>query len=181
MKIPFLVGEKCYLRGLSVDDLGTEYFQWLNDQNTTKYMHNGMFPNSDKKMKAFFDRVTDSNTDLVLAIISKIDDVHIGNLGLHNINWIYRKAELGILVGNNSYAGKGLASEAMRLLLGHSFNRLGLNKVFVRTEEENTAAYKAFEKVGFKEEGRLRQECMRDGKFFDTVYMGALKAEFNSK
>jgi len=94
--------------------------------------------------------MTYSDNDLVLAIISKSDNFHIGNIGLHNIDWFYRKAELGIIIGERNYQGKGLATEAVKLLLKHAFQRLNLHKVYLRTEEENERAIKMFTAAGFK-------------------------------
>jgi RimJ/RimL family protein N-acetyltransferase len=175
---PFLVGKKCYLRGIELSDLKGNYFQWFNDQETTRFMKNGSFPNSEARMKDFFERMTISDKDIVLAIVDKSNNYHIGNIGLHNIDWFYRKAELGIIIGERSYHGKGFAVEAVRLLLEHAFSRLNLHKIYLRTEEENLSAIRAFEKSGFKKEGLIRQECFREGKFTNSVYMGCLADEF---
>jgi RimJ/RimL family protein N-acetyltransferase len=176
----FLSGRKCYLRGLLRSDLQTHYFQWLNDQDVTRFMWHGSFPNSESRMEAFFDRVTNSNNDVVLAIVTHDDDVHIGNIGLANIDWMYRKAELGILIGEREHQERGYASEALDLVLRHAFYRLNLNKVYLRTEEGNESALHAFERAGFKREGLLRQECFREGEYRDTVYMGCLRADLDS-
>ncbi len=175
---PFLIGEKCYLRGLEETDLEGNYFQWFNDQEVTAFMRNGTFPNSAAKARDFFLRMSSSENDIVLAIIGKDDGRHVGNLGLHGINWLYRSAELGIIVGERDCHGKGLATEAMRLLLGHAFNRLNLHRVYLITDIENKAAIRAFEKAGFVREGVLRQDCFRLGRYRDSIYMGCLAEDY---
>jgi RimJ/RimL family protein N-acetyltransferase len=178
MHHPFLVGKKVYLRGLDEADLEGRYFQWFNDQDNTRYMYNGAFPNSRAKMRSFFDKVTLGNSDIVLAIVNVGDGVHVGNVGLHNINWVYRCAELGIIIGEKKYQGRGIATEAMRLFLGHAFQRLNLHKVYLLTDANNESAIRAFQKVGFVQEGLLREDCFRNGKFSNSVYMGCLLKDF---
>jgi ribosomal-protein-alanine N-acetyltransferase len=175
---PFLVGKKCYLRGLEKADLTGPYFQWFNDQEVTRHMFHGAFPNSEARMQKFFDHVSTSEKDLVLAIIDKKTNKHVGNIGLHHINWIYRTAELGIIIGEAKTQGKGLGTEALQLILNHGFMRLNLHKVYLLTEEGNIAAVKAFEKAGFKKEGLLREDCFRNGKYANSHYMGCLRKDF---
>ncbi len=177
----FLSGKLCYLRSLVRSDLASRYFQWLNDQDVTRFMWNGSFPNSERRMEAFFDRVTTSNRDVVLAIVALDGDTHVGNIGIHNIDWMYRKAELGILIGEREHQGRGYASEALELLLHHCFYRLNLNKIYLRTEEGNERALRAFERAGFRREGVLRQECFREGAYRDSIYMGCLRTDFDSR
>jgi len=181
---PFLIGKNCYLRGLEETDLRENYFQWFNDQEITRFMRHGSFPNSEIKAKEFFLRISSSENDIVLAIICIEDSKHIGNLGLHNINWLYRTAELGIIIGEKEYHGKSLAKEAMRLLLNHAFYRLNLHRVYLITDSNNKCAINAFEKSGFIKEGLLRQDCFRNGRYVDSIFMGCLledyeKAEIN--
>lgn len=178
MQNPFLIGKKAYLRGLESSDLAGDYKTWFNNQDVTRFMFNGGFPNSEAKMKSFFDRVTQSETDLVLAIIHKKDNIHIGNIGLHHIHPIYRCAELGIIIGNPKYQGQNIGLEAVKLILAHGFKRLNLHKVYLMTDCKNVSAVKTFESAGFKKEGLLRESCFRDGKYEDSFYMGCLAKEF---
>ncbi len=180
-KTVFLEGKQCYLRGLLRSDLQGRYFQWLNDQAVTRFMWNGSFPNSENRMNQFFERVTTSDTDIVLAIVRREGETHIGNIGLHQIEWISRKAELGIIIGEREHQGHGYAAEALHLVLRHAFLRLNLNKVYLRTEEGNESALRAFERAGFKREGLLREECFRDGQHRHTVYMGCLRSDFDAR
>lgn len=178
MQNPFLVGKKCYLRGLKRSDLRGAYARWFNDQEVTRFMFNGTFPNNEVRMQAFFERISQSSDDLVLAIVHKKTDKHIGNIGLHRINWVYRTAELGILIGEPDYRGQNIGTEAIRLILTHGFTRLNLHKVHLMTDCKNTNAVKTFEKSGFKKEGVLRESCFRKGKYEDSFYMGCLAKEF---
>ena len=175
---PFLEGDQVYLRGLMREDIDGPWFDWFHDQENTRFMYNGSRPNSRESMESFYQHAATSKNDLILAICMKEDNRHIGNLSLQQISWFYRRAELGIIVGDRSVQGRGVATEAMKLLLAHGFNRLNLHKVYLRVEEGNTAARRAFEKVGFVVEGVLREEILHHRTWSNSVYMGVLEEEF---
>lgn len=178
MRHPFLIGDRLYLRGIEEDDLRGPYFQWFNDQEGDRYTNHASFPNSMTRMTAFFERVAQGPNDLVLAIVLKDGDRHIGNVALHNINWQHRRAELRIVVGEPDMRGKGYGSEAMKLLLRHAFEKLNLHRVYLGVRADHAAAIRAYEKCGFVIEGRLRQEYLRGGVWHDAVRMGLLAEEF---
>ena len=161
---PFITGDRIYLRGLTIDDVDGPWLDWFNNQENTQFMFNGTYPPSREGQLEFYHNVVRSEDNLVLAICLVSDNRHVGNVGLHTINWLTRVAELGVIVGERSVQGQGVGSEAVKLIADHGFNRLGLHKIWLRTEEENKSARRAFEKAGFKEEGIIRQEICRDGK-----------------
>ncbi|WIM05116.1 MAG: GNAT family N-acetyltransferase [Candidatus Nitricoxidivorans perseverans] len=174
MRHPFLVGEKVYLRGLEETDLDGPYFQWLNDQDSDEFTTHALWPNSRCKMQSFFDKVSDSTRDLVLAIVEKATDRHVGNIGLHEINWIHRKATLAILIGEADSRGKGFGTEAVDLLVAHAFGRLNLHRVELGVRADNMAAIRAYANAGFREEGLFREALLSRGKYFDIVRMARL-------
>ena len=67
-----------------------------------------------------------------------------------NVNHIFRKAELGIFVGEKEYWGKGYGTEATELLLDFAFNILNLNSIMLIVNSFNERAIKSYEKCGFK-------------------------------
>jgi RimJ/RimL family protein N-acetyltransferase len=178
MEHPFIVGEQVYLRGLAKSDIDGPWFDWFNDQANTYYMYNGTYPTSVEGHSRFYEQVVCSKDDLVLAVCLKGDDRHVGNIGLHRINWLYRRAELGIIIGDRQVHGRGIGTEAVHLIIQHGFARLNLHKVFLRVEDGNVAARRAFAKAGFVEEGTLRQEICHHGEWHDSIYMGVLAGEF---
>lgn len=177
-KDAFLQGEQIYLRGLRREDVDGPWLEWFNDQANTHYMYNGTWPTNREGHLEYYEQVRSSRDNLVLAICLNEDGRHIGNLGLHDINWMYRRAELGIIVGDTQVQGRGVATEALRLILAHGFNRLNLHKVFLRVEEDNGAARRAFEKAGFRDEGILRDEIYHHRRWRNSVYMGVIAEEF---
>lgn len=174
----FLKGEKISLRSLKKEDLHGPYFDWLNDQDVTRFMESGKFPNSEENMMNFYNNIVNSRDNILLAIVTNHENKHIGNIKLGSINWIHRRAEIGIMIGDKTEQGKGYAAEAIKLLLDHAFSKLNLRKIILGVISENTAAVKLYQKIGFKTEGTAREEMYYDGKYHDMIYMGILKCEY---
>ena len=56
--------------------------------------------------------------------------------------------------------------------------KLDVNKIWIEARANNTRAIRAYEKVGFKKEGLLREENYFEKKFVDCVRFGILRKEF---
>lgn len=180
MHHPFLNGERLYLRRIERSDLEGPYFQWLNDQEVTRWMQNGLFPNSPESMEAYYLSTATSQTDVVFAVVMKEGDLHVGNLGLHRIHATFRSAEIGILLGEKSVWGQGVATEAIRLVADHAFRRLNLNRLFAGAVAQNAGSVRAFEKAGFQREGLARQAYYCNGAYVDCVNLGLLRSDWES-
>lgn len=178
MENPFLQGPNLYLRGLKKDDLRDEYLQWLNDPEVTQGNSHGRFPNSTAKMEAYFAKISQSNQDLVLAIVRKKDDVHIGNIALQNIDATNRQAEFAILIGDKSSWGKGVGLEAGRLVLQHGFRELNLHRIHCGTFDSNEGMMRLAKALGMREEGRRREAIFKNGRFQDVLLFGILEQEY---
>lgn len=178
MRHPFLVGKKLYLRALEAEDLEGDYFDWLNDKEVTRYMESGIFPNTREKMKSFLKLAQDPHENVIFAIVGKKTDKHIGNIRLGPISWVHRVSNFGIMIGDKKFWGKGYGSEATRLILRHGFERLNLHKVSLGVAADHKSAVASYKRVGFKVEGRAREQFCLDGKYHDCLYMGILRREF---
>jgi len=176
LKNPLLIGKKIFLRSLEVEDV-KGFYHWLNDQEVTKYTSHGIFPVTREGEEKWLSDTRKSKNTIVLAIIDKKTDTHIGNCAIQKINWIYRHAEFAIIIGEKKFWGKGIGTEVAKLLINHAFRNLNLNKVWLGVNTENKDAVRSFEKAGFVREGILRQEIYRKGRYCDVIRMSILKQE----
>ena len=92
--------------------------------------------------------------------------------------WRAGLADIGILIGDRSYQGRGLAGDAVTTACRYAFDELSLRKMTGGTPAINTAMCKCFERVGFREEGRLRRQLLISGDYCDHVLYGMFKDEF---
>jgi len=176
---PFLEGRKICLRGLEQSDVRGKWLNWFNDKEVTKYMERGIYPNTREGLFDFYQHTVKGQNDLVLAILWKRNKKHIGNIGLHRIDWINRKAEFGLVVGEKNYWGKGAGLEATRLITEHGFSKLNLHKIFLGVRADHQAAVKTYEKAGYRIEAKLKDELYRDHRFHDIYIMSVFNNRKN--
>lgn len=108
------------------------------------------------------------------------DDALVGFVALHSIEWKNQTAQLSIGIGPAENRGKGYGAQALALMLQYAFWELGLHRVGLDAIAYNAAALALYKKLGFVEEGRLRQAVYRDGNRFDRVYMGITRPEWEA-
>jgi RimJ/RimL family protein N-acetyltransferase len=168
-----MVGEKCYLSPMNVDDF-EQYTEWMNDLEITSNLGTSSSVLALHSEKEFLDKLSRSHN---YAIIDKETDTLIGNCGFHKVNHEERNAEIGIFIGNKNFWNKGYGSEAMKLLMGYGFNYLNLRNIMLKVFSFNERGIAAYKKCGFKEIGRRRNSLSMNGKEYDDVYMDVLDNE----
>jgi RimJ/RimL family protein N-acetyltransferase len=173
----FIKGERCSLRPLTRDDIDHGWADWFNDPDVTRHMLRGVFPIHHEEQVAFYEQVAGGGqSDLVLAIVTP-DGTHVGTTGLHRIDWVNRHAEFGIVIGDEQARGQGIGTEATRLICSHGFSHLNLHRIWLGVFADHAAAIRSYEKVGFRAEGTMREEILRDGSYHDKLVMGVLAGE----
>ena len=106
------------------------------------------------------------------------DDRLIGFVALHSIEWNNGTGLLAVGIGEPEYRGKGYGTDALRLMLRFAFHELNLHRVGLDVIAINTGAIRAYEKLGFQREGRMRNAVLRDGCRADRIFMGILRDEW---
>ena len=113
-----------------------------------------------------------------LAIDQRDDGSFLGWCSLSRWNPTYRSAALGYCLGEPAW-GHGYATEAARAVLEWAFETLDLNRVQAETDTRNAGSARVLEKLGFRREGTLRQDCVVDGVVSDSWIYGLLRAEWS--
>lgn len=170
MKKGFIIGKKVNLRKLTTEDATEEYLSWLNDYEVTKYTESRFFPKTNVEIEGYIESCNNCN-NVAFAIIDKDEEAHIGNIKLGNINWIHRYADIGLIVGNREFWGKGIATEAIGLVSDYGFKQLNLRKIFAGAYSVNFASIRAFEKNGFFVSHTEKEKFFFEGKYIDAVIL----------
>ena len=89
--------------------------------------------------------------------IDTFEGFHIGNCMFYDIDSKPGQAELGIMIGDRKYQGKGYGTDAVNALLGHIFETTSLERVYLHTLEWNSRARSSFAKSGFREVEKVRR------------------------
>ena len=134
---------------------------------------------SEKKIKEQIEkRAENTSQSFRFSIRTLEDDKLIGGVGLWVASWTHSETWLGISIGDRDYWGRGYGTDAMRLIVQYGFIELNLRRISLGLHAYNERARKSYEKVGFKFEGRMRGEGLRDGVRFDSLWMGILREEW---
>ncbi len=88
------------------------------------------------------------------------DGKHIGNIMYYDIDLRRKEAELGIMIGDREYWGKGYGTDSVDSLVDHIFTATQITRVYLHTLEWNERARKSFAKSGFKELKNVRRSGM---------------------
>jgi RimJ/RimL family protein N-acetyltransferase len=168
--------KQVYIRILEESDISTTT-KWLNDIEISDrlgylpifYLHDQL---------EWFKRVESDKTRYIFAICNNSNDEHIGNVGLGNIDYISRHCMFNIFIYDPQNRHKGIGVEATELALEFAFNKLNMNKVYLRTSERFTGAIRLYNKLGFVREGIMRQHYYSDGKYEDKILYSLLRSEF---
>ncbi|TKI60051.1 GNAT family N-acetyltransferase [Lysinibacillus mangiferihumi] len=170
---------KVILRELTLDDVEDRY-QWCLDKEITKHLNipDKYPPFSREETQNWIKMCIDKTNGYEQKAIVTEQGKHIGWVDLKNIDKSNKHAELGIAIGNKYFLGKGYGLSAMKEMLLWGFNELELNKIWLRVEVDNVNAIKSYKRIGYVEEGILRQDRLRNGEFVDRLRMSILKDEF---
>lgn len=144
----------------------------INDSRNNTFLHYDLPINYENTLKWFKQK---GKNRLDCSII--YDDEVCGFIGLLNIDDKNKKAEFYICVDCN-FGGKGIGTIATRMLLRYAFENLDLNKIYLFTEEDNIPAQKLFGKIGFKNEGLLREDLIHNGKKLNRFAYGIIRSEY---
>jgi len=135
---------------------------------------------SEKWMKEFAEKRLEKESDQAFRfwIRTLAEDKLIGDVSLWVNSWTHSEAWIGIMIGERDFWGKGYGTDAMRLAVQYGFTEINLRRISLGLHAYNLRALKSYEKVGFKMEGTMRQEGLRDGQRYDGYYMGILREEW---
>jgi RimJ/RimL family protein N-acetyltransferase len=101
----------------------------------------------------------------------------VGIAGLENINYINGDGIIAVYIAAQA-RHKGLAVISCGILLDLAFDQLRLNRITTYYRSDNVATQKLITKLGFSQEGVLRQGWFSGGRYFDIVVVGILGEEW---
>ncbi len=167
-------GRSIQLRDVRIEDADGPYTDWMNDTDVVRYTESRHTGHSCDSIAAYVAKMAGSPDNLFLAITDREDGTHIGNIKIGPIDWRNRIGDLGLIVGDRRYWGRGMATEAISLVSAYAFEQAQLHKVTASCFAPNVAAIRAFLKAGYSEEGIRRAHWLLEGRWSDIVMLGMI-------
>jgi RimJ/RimL family protein N-acetyltransferase len=113
--------------------------------------------------------------------LERVDDgVLLGMCALFAISASSRRAEIGYALAASAW-GRAYMDEALRALLEHGFTQLGLNRVEADIDPRNEASARSLQRLGFRQEGHLRERWIVGDEVSDTALYGLLRRDWHGR
>ena len=172
MRGAFARGKLVYLAPLELKSV-ENYLKWFNDPEVTRYLAVN-YPVNSFCERQYIENASRAGDQVPFDIFLVEKDRHIGNCALMQIDWVNRRCIFGIAIGERDCWGKGFGTEATQLCVKYAFDRLNMHRVGLEVYDFNERGRRAYEKVGFLIEGRIKESKYLDGTYYDTILMGLI-------
>ena len=166
-----LKGSSILLERLDIHHISEEYLNWMNDYEVVKFTESRYMVHTIESLKDFILHVN-NESNYCFAIVDIQSGKHIGNIKIGNIHPLYKYADVGLIIGNKNFYGKGIATEALKLCIEFAFKELKLHRLWAGIYDVNIGSIKAFEKAGFVREGCEKEKYLFEGKRINSYIYG---------
>jgi [ribosomal protein S5]-alanine N-acetyltransferase len=177
-KLPILSTNRLSLRGIRDAD-AEELFKIKSNRELTEG-YGGRTHSSIEDTLRWIERVRagyKNRESLFWCVTLKPQDAAIGSCLFWHLDDSFKCAELGYEL-HPDFWQKGIMAEAVAAILQYGFGELGFNRVEACPFAANIASNKLLIRLGFVQEGNLRQRCFVNDRFEDQLYFGLLREEW---
>lgn len=178
---PILEGQSVHLRPTIPEDADI-FFAALSDKESMR-LTGTQESYSLEDVRSHYQRIQNDNNRVDYSIILPDKDTPenptvVGEVVLHNIDWLNKNADFRIALVSAAEFGKGYGTEATRLLVQYGFEVLELHRIALEVYDFNPRAQHVYEKCGFVTEGVRRQVLLWEGIYYDAILMAILKDDY---
>ena len=166
---------------LILNEIVPEYFaftlEWLRSETLRRELVIQNPPQSKTEQEAWYNDYINNPSKLIYIAVLESTKQPIGQIGFNHINRRHQHGEMHVFLGEKKYYGQGYAQEMMKLFLDIAFNRLHLNKVWLKVNDDNIRAIKFYQKMGFVREGLLARHEYYQGRFLNKIVFSRFASE----
>jgi [ribosomal protein S5]-alanine N-acetyltransferase len=175
-------GKRIRMHRIRLEDANEEYLSWLNDEEVTKGLETVSKPYTMEMLQAYVSSILANPKGAWKFIMTDIATGEaIGTGKIHNISEKHGTCNLGLMIGNRNFWGKGYGNEAYDLLIGFAFRELKIRKIWEAANATNIPSMAMCKKAGFKEEGVLKEQVLSEGKYIDKILLGLFASDWQNK
>ncbi|WP_406202461.1 GNAT family N-acetyltransferase [Streptomyces sp. NBC_01017] len=169
---PTLTGDRTVLRPFTEAD-AEGMWEIIGDPEVQSYTGDSPNELTPQRLRSWYGTRSDQPDRLDLAVTDRATGELVGEVVLYEWDPDARSCTFRTLIGPRG-RGRGLGTEATRLIVGHGFEQLALHRIQLEAYAYNLRALHVYEKVGFVVEGVRREIELRDGEWVDEVLMALL-------
>lgn len=175
-------GNKVALRAINDADIEV-LREWRNRSDYRKFFREYREISVLDQRKWYENTSSGNDRVIMFAIVELESNELIGCCGLCYINWVQRLADLSLYIGLNGVYidDEGFAEEACGLLFDYGFGELCLHKIWTEIYEFDSKKNELYLKLGFKQDGLLRDNYFHEGKWWNSRIMSLLNNEWTNK
>jgi [ribosomal protein S5]-alanine N-acetyltransferase len=168
MKLLYPVSsERLMLQTFTESKINTKYLGWLRNPEVNQYLEVRHHRINLTKAKNFVRSHHESESNLFLSV-DTIEGIFIGTCTLF-FSFEHRVVEIGLMVGDPSFQGKGYASEVIQTLEKLAFEMFDMRKITAGLYASNLKSKRLFERNGFQLEAILYRQVMFNGREEDVL------------
>lgn len=177
-ELPRLSGRRIDLRRLTPAD-APALFEVFGDPEVTRFWSTPPLVDlaAARELLAEVRRAYGERRLFCWGIVRREDGGLIGTCTLAGLDRTHRRSEIGFALGRAAW-GRGLATEAVEVLLHFAFETLDLHRVEADVDPGNAPSLRLLERQGFRREGHLRERWHVHGQVHDGVFLGLLQREW---
>jgi RimJ/RimL family protein N-acetyltransferase len=166
-------GERVGVRALHPDDVDERYLGWMRDPEVLRYLEARFAEHTLASLREFVAANAGRDDTLLLAICALDEDErHIGNIKVGPLDPHHGTADIGLIIGERSWWGRGAGREAIALATGLAAERLGVRKLTASCYASHVGSAKAFLANGWTDEGRRPAQFVGDDGVEDQRMLG---------
>lgn len=161
---------KCKLRKWRMSD-AKDLTAALNNINVLNNLRNLPYPYTEQDAEDYISAMLSSDKNDTFAYAITVNDRAIGSIGAFRRSDIHsRTAELGYYLAEE-YWGQGIMTDAIRQICGLIFDASDILRIYAEPFSYNIGSRRALEKAGFRYEGLMKSNAVKNGKAADmTMY-----------
>lgn len=157
-KTKLIYTKRFLLKPLKPKHASKRYLAWLKDGVTIRYISAAKKTRRIRDLKIYIRKFSNRKDCMFLRILTKKAGHHIGNIKYHPIDFTRKTAVMGMLVGEPTWRGKGVAKEVIEATAKYLQSVIRIRKIYLGVQKNNLPAIRAYRKVGFKSVGRWEDD-----------------------
>ena len=172
--------DRLILRPFRAEDAQTMYDNWASDPEVTRFLSWPAYKGIEDARSILKIWLAEyQKPDFYQwAIVLKELDAPIGSISVVNSDDRVEMAEIGYCIGKNWW-GRGIMPEAAKAVMAYLFEEVGIQRLEVGHDPDNSASGAVIRKCGFRYEGTLRRRILSNRGITDVAWYSMLKEEYN--